>query len=99
MTLRERARAWLWVWLLSIDQGWNVKGRFVSFVLLGRGKCPSEDETISSWVGRNALEGKRWALAFERIIDALAWRIARQRNHCRASIERHVMRPAPISGQ
>jgi len=40
-----------------------------------------EDETISSRVGRNAVEGKWWALVLERIIDAVIGK-----GHCRKAI-------------
>lgn len=41
----------------------------------------SEDETISSRVGRNAIAGKWWALVLERIIDAVIGK-----GHCRSAI-------------
>lgn len=41
----------------------------------------SEDETISSRTGRHALEGKSWALALEKVIDAVFGE-----GHCRRSI-------------
>ena len=84
--MRARFCAWLWAYLISVDQGWLVKGCFVTFVLLGRGKCPNPDETISSRVGRNAERGKPWAVRSARAIDALfsPW----EANHCLNSIER-----------
>lgn len=42
-------------------------------------------ETISSRVGRNALEGKRWALILEKPINWLALTFFGQADHCRAS--------------
>lgn len=41
----------------------------------------SEDETISSSVGRHAVAGKWWALILERIIDAVIGK-----GHCRSAI-------------
>jgi hypothetical protein len=58
--------------LVAIDQLGNA--------LLGG----SEDETISSRVGRNAIAGKKWALITEKVINALFWF---QPNHCRRHIE------------
>ena len=51
------------------------------------------DETISSRVGRNAIHGKKWALIAEKVINALFWVVARQRNHCRAHIEYDELTP------
>lgn len=56
--------------LIAIDQLFNA---------LADG---SEDETISSRVGKAALQGKRWALILETIIDRLLGR-----GHCRRAIE------------
>jgi hypothetical protein len=85
--MRERARIWLWQWLIAIDQLAAVGTTFFTFVLFARGPAPNPDETISSRVGRNAAKGKRWALWCERVIDWGALRLAGQRGHCRASIE------------
>lgn len=62
--------------LIAIDQLGNV--------ILG-GDNP--DETISSAVGRKAIEGRKWALLAERAIDWLFWRITGARGHCRANVE------------
>jgi hypothetical protein len=62
--------------LLAIDQLGNV--------ILG-GDNP--DETISSAVGRKAIEGRKWALIAECIIDWLFLRLTGDAGHCRASIE------------
>lgn len=62
--------------LISIDQLGNT---------LADG---NPDETISSRVGRAALEGRWWARFFaEPVIDGLFRLVAGQRGHCRASIE------------
>lgn len=73
--------------LLALDQLIYVWIAGWLYVWLGRGECPSADETISSCVGRHAIAGKRWALVAERWIDRLFLLLARQRGHCRASIE------------
>ena len=46
----------------------------------------SEDETISSAVGRKAIAGIWWALVAEKVINAVFYVIRRQKNHCRNSI-------------
>lgn len=81
-----RTKIWLRAWLVAVDQLAMVGCCFWTFVLLGRGKAPNEDETISSRVGRAAIREKRWALVCEAVID---WFFARlgQEGHCRASIE------------
>ena len=38
------------------------------YVWLG-GEAPSADETISAWVGKRSVEGKRWAKIAEKVID------------------------------
>lgn len=58
--------------LISIDQFANV--------LLGG----DEDHTISGRVGYAAIQGKRWALIMEKIINTLFFF---QEDHCRKSIE------------
>lgn len=60
--------------LVSLDQLGNT--------ILGG----SEDETISSAVGRKAIAGVWWAMVAEQVINAVFFVIRRQRNHCRASI-------------
>jgi len=79
--------------LIAIDQLAHVWLAGWTYVWLGRGKCPNADETISSRVGRNAAQGKRWALCCERVIDWGAYVIAGQRGHCRASIEQDEIFP------
>lgn len=81
-----RFRLWLHSWLIAVDQLAHVGLCFWLFVPFGRGKCPNPDETISSRVGRNAEEGKRWALAAEWLIDGLFLILTGQRGHCRASV-------------
>jgi len=69
--------------LLAIDQLGNV--------LLG-GDNP--DETISSAIGRKAIEGRRWALAAECVIDWLFLRLTGETGHCRTHIEWDEAQPA-----
>lgn len=77
----SRLKAWGWQMLLCLDQlfGCWLRGWF--YVWRG-GECPDADETLSSFVGRNAVEGKRWALVAERLLDGVFGE-----GHCRESIE------------
>ena len=61
--------------LIALDQGCNT-------CLAG-----DPDETISSRVGKAALQGKRWALIAQRLIDALFHALAGQDRHCFNAIE------------
>jgi hypothetical protein len=66
--------------LICIDQlvGCWLRGWY--YVWIG-GDCPSADETISAFVGRNAIAGKKWALYSEQLIDSLFYR-----GHCRHAV-------------
>jgi hypothetical protein len=79
--VRRRFSAWGWQFLIAVDQLAGVTICFWTFVVFGRGEAPNADETISSRVGRNAVEGKRWALICERLIDGIFGA-----GHCRRSI-------------
>jgi hypothetical protein len=68
--------------LVCVDQlaaCW-LRGWF--YVWLGMGELPSADETMSAFVGRNAIAGRPWALVAEKVIDF----VMRQPGHCRAAI-------------
>lgn len=84
--MTARLKLWTWQLLLAIDQLAHVLVCFGTYVLLGRGACPSADETISSRVGRAAVKGRRWALLAERIINWIFVRLGDAPNHCRRSI-------------
>jgi hypothetical protein len=84
--MRERFKLWLWQWLIALDQFAGVGCTFWTYVLLGRGKPPNADETISSRVGRAAVAGKRWGLVAERIINRLARWVGDAPDHCRRCI-------------
>lgn len=58
--------------LIALDQLGNV---------LAGGNNP--DETISSAVGRKAIQGRAWALFTERHIDCLFNRLTGEVAHCR----------------
>ena len=97
MTVLHRLRAWLRQWLVAWDQLALVGLCFVPFVLLGRGICPDADETISSYVGRHALAGARWALLAETMIDRLFLLLGDGPGHCRRAIENLAQRRAVSS--
>jgi hypothetical protein len=69
--------------LISIDQ-------FANTILGG-----SPDETISSRVGRNAIQGKKWALIAEKVINWIFWDLVKEENHCRNRIEWDEFKPKP----
>ena len=78
-----RLTEWLWAVLVGFSRyvvNTIVAGLF--WVVTGRGKLTRGDETFSSRVGRNAIQGKRWALLAEKIIDGFLGE-----RHCRRSIE------------
>lgn len=74
MNKKTGVRRYLLNILISIDQ-------FVNTVFGG-----SPDETISSAVGRKAIEGRRWALILESIINPI-FAVLGDDNHCRKRIE------------
>jgi hypothetical protein len=82
----RRLAAWLVELLVAIDQLLHVLLGGPKFVLIGKGPCPSADETISSKVGRQAIRGRRWARICEVPIDAF-FRLLGERGHCRRRIE------------
>lgn len=65
-----RLRKWWWEWMRAWSQVLGCWLRGWAYVWFGVGD-PDADETTSSWVGRNAMEGNRWALIAEKMIDAL----------------------------
>lgn len=79
---RRWLNAWL-IFLIALDQLLCVWMRLWSYVWLGT-STPNPDETISSFVGRNAIENKKWALITEKVINALFWF---DPDHCRRHIE------------
>lgn len=71
--------------LISIDQFAHVAIWGTYYVLCG-GEKPSADETISSKVGRYAIEGNKVALFLEKPINFL-FALLGDENHCRKRIE------------
>lgn len=72
--------------LISIDQFLHVVLWGIPYVLTGKGRCPNADETISSFVGRKSLKGRKWAKVLEAIID-FVFGLLGEKNHCFNSIE------------
>jgi hypothetical protein len=79
----DRFSNWLGAMLTCLDQLAAVWLRGFGYVWFG-GELPSADETISAWVGRNAIAGNRAALIAEKVIDFLMT----QPGHCRRAIAR-----------
>jgi len=67
----------LWV---CLDQFFCVAVRSPFYIVRG-GEKPSADETLSAYVGRQAILNERWALIIEKLIDAVLGK-----GHCRAAI-------------
>lgn len=85
--MKARLLAWAHAWLVALDQiafvslaGW--------FYLFGRAQCPSPYETISSYTGRMADAGMRWALVAQPLIDRLFEVLGSPPGHCQRSIVR-----------
>jgi hypothetical protein len=79
----DRFSNWFGSFFDAIDQLLAVWIRGWSYVWFGIGELPSADETISAWVGRNAIAGNRIALIAEKFIDFLMGA-----GHCRGAIAR-----------
>lgn len=94
--MTARFKLWLWQWLIALDQLGGVGCTFWTYVLLGRGRPPNADETISSRVGRAALRGKRWGTACQAVIN---WGFRRlgQQDHCRRAIETDELDAAQLA--
>ena len=82
----DRFSDWFDTFLTACDQFAAVWIRGWLYVWFNAEK-PSADETISAWVGRNAIAGRPWALLAEKIIDA----IMITPGHCRRAVERDRM--------
>lgn len=98
MAVLTRLRDWTLQILICLDQLGHVWIAGWFYVWLGRGKCPNADETISSWVGRRAEAGKRWALVAAAVIDWL-FSLLGQENHCRRHIEAAFEPQSSTSGR
>lgn len=84
--MTSRLRLWLLTLLIAVDQLAHVLFAGPKYIFKG-GPRPNPDETISSKVGRQAIKGKRWALACEWVIDLFFRMITGELGHCRAKIE------------
>lgn len=79
----RRLSQWAWLMLVGASRYFvNTGAAGLFWVVTGRGKLANGYETFSSRTGRNALQGKRWALLAEKVIDGLFGE-----GHCRNSIE------------
>lgn len=73
--------------LVWIDQGVGLLLAIPFYLAIGKPR-PNADQTISSIVGLYAIEGYRWALVSEWIIDRLFWVFEGFKlGHCRKRIE------------
>jgi hypothetical protein len=82
--MRKRLIVWLHQIGVSISQLLQVLIRGPLYVLVGG--YITADETLSSAVGRGAVEGQLWARVLEYPINALFWPFEGW-DHCRNSIE------------
>ena len=79
-----RIRYYLLRILIAINQLVGVTF-FGFFYLIGLANRPNADETISSRVGRAAIQGHKVALIAEKVINFLF--LPFEKNHCRKRIE------------
>ena len=86
----ERFKKITRVILICIDQFLQTIVFGIPYLFFG-GVCPSEDETISSVVGRNANKGNKVAIVAEKCID-FVFSLLGEKNHCQNSIEILVYR-------
>jgi len=85
--MKLRAQFWLALLGTALSQLLNVTVRGPRFVVLG-GISPDPDETLSSVVGRAALDGRLAGLVAEWIIDRLAYPFEGALGHCRSAANR-----------
>jgi hypothetical protein len=83
-----RFKHWLFLFGIAVTQGIiNVTIAGLWWVITGNGAAPDPDEAFSSRIGRYAMQGKRWALVMEKVIDRIFGA-----GHCRQSAAYHAMR-------
>jgi hypothetical protein len=80
MRILDRLFLWFPIMFTAADQLAACWLRGWLYVWFNR-EHPNPDETISSWVGRNALEGHKSALIAESVIDFFLGQ-----GHCRLAI-------------
>jgi hypothetical protein len=82
----NRFKLWLFLFGVAFTQGvFNTTLAGLYWVITGDGLPPDPDEPLSSRVGRYSMEGRRWAIGAEKIIDGIFGK-----GHCRASAEYHL---------
>lgn len=72
-------------WLVALDQLAFVSIFALPYILCG-GDAPDPQETISSYVGRHAVKGRRSALIAEWLINRLFMLLGGRPDHCRRYI-------------
>ena len=92
-----RLREWMQQILVSIDQAAQVWIVGIAYVAHLTDVCPSADETISSYVGRGAMDGKPWALVTARVIDRLFVMLGEEPGHCARNVETAFLGKAPTT--
>jgi len=92
--MRDRLAPGIRQVLVAVDQLAYVLIAVPIYILFG-GPCPSADETISSRVGRAAIEGHCWGLVLEAIIDRLFILLGAGPDHCRRNVESAFLGSAP----
>jgi hypothetical protein len=80
MRILDRLFQWFEVMFVAVDQLFATWFRGWVFVWLN-GDKPNPDETLSSWIGRNAVEGNRSAMIAEKVVDLFLGA-----GHCRRAI-------------
>jgi hypothetical protein len=83
---RSKFFKWVVQILVCIDQFFHVVLWGPHYLFFG-GEKPLADETISSKVGRYAIDGYKWALILEKLIN-FPFALMGDKNHCRKRIER-----------
>jgi hypothetical protein len=78
--IADRMFVWIAVMFMAADQFFAAWFRGWIYVWAD-GELPSPDETLSSWIGRNAVEGHRAALIAEAVVDFFLGA-----GHCRKAI-------------
>ena len=94
--MRARVRLGLRQILVAIDQLVYVLIAVPIYIIAG-GPCPSADETISSRVGRAAIDGRPWGLILEAVIDRLFLLLGEAPGHCRRNVEAGFLGDTPTS--
>ncbi len=93
--MARRLTLWFRQILVSMDQFAQVMIVGVAYVIGLASVCPSADETISSYVGRAARRGARWARIAAAVIDRLFVMLGEQPGHCDRNVETAFLGQSP----